>query len=148
MAITLTLPDNYGYAVLIALGAIPILSIVQGSVVTELRKKAGVPYPNAYATQEQAKTSREAYQFNCAQRAHGNLMENLPQTIASILFAGLFYPNAAAILGGVWLVSRILYAYGYITSKTNGKGRAIGIGFWIGQLGLTGLCVTAALKMI
>lgn len=145
----MTIPDGYGYTALIALGVIPLMGFVQGSVVTTLRQRAKVPYPNAYATHEQVKNSPEAYKFNCAQRAHGNLLENMPQTIATLLFSGLFYPQAAPILGLIWVVSRALYAYGYITSnKPSGKGRAIGGGFWIGQLGLIGLSATAAFKML
>lgn len=152
MPTSVTIPDGYGYTVLIALGLIPILGIGQGSVVTTLRKPANVPYPNAYATPEQVKSSREAYKFNCAQRAHGNLLENMPMAVASLLFAGLFYPQATPILGLVWVVSRAFYAYGYITSEQpNGKGRyygGLGGFFWAAQLGLIGLSVSAALKML
>ena len=149
MAITLTIPDGYGYTVLIALGLIPILSTVQGIVVTNLRKPAKVKYPNAYATPEQIKNSKEAYRFNCAQRAHGNLLENMPVAIAALLFAGLFYPLASPLLGLVWVVSRVIYAYGYVTSdKPEGRGRSYGGAFWLAQLGLIGLSVSAALSML
>ncbi|EME38981.1 hypothetical protein DOTSEDRAFT_92243 [Dothistroma septosporum NZE10] len=148
MPITLTLPTTYGYTAILALGAIPLLSFFQGMTVSSLRKAARVPYPNAYASAEQSKSSPEAYKFNCAQRAHGNLLENMPQTIAMLLFAGLFYPTATPVLGATWVVGRVLYAYGYITSKENGKGRSLGAVFWLGQLGLMGLCVSAGLKMI
>lgn len=121
MPTSLTIPDGYGYTVLIALGLIPILGIGQGSVVTTLRKPAKVPYPNAYATPEQVKSSKEAYKFNCAQRAHGNLLENMPMAISTLMFAGLFYPQATPILGLVWVISRAFYAYGYIaTEKPDG----------------------------
>ncbi|KAK5100194.1 hypothetical protein LTR70_001817 [Exophiala xenobiotica] len=149
MPITLTIPDGYGYSVLIALGVIPFLAFGQGSVVGTLRKAAKVPYPNAYATAEQAKNSKEAYKFNCAQRAHGNLLENMPQAIAMLLFAGLFYPQATPILGVTWVLGRVVYAYGYITSnKPDGRGRTYGGFFYLGQLGLIVLSVSAALKML
>ncbi|KAK5946771.1 hypothetical protein PMZ80_000914 [Knufia obscura] len=149
MPISLTIPDGYGYTVLIALGAIPILSFVQGSIVTMLRKGANVKYPNAYATAEQIKSSKEAYKFNCAQRAHGNLLENMPTAISTLLFGGLFYPRAAPVMGSLWVVFRAFYAYGYITSnKPDGKGRSLGYGFWLSQLGLIGLAISAGLKML
>lgn len=148
MPISLAIPDNYGYTAIIALGILPVMSFVQGITVSTYRKAAKVPYPNAYATPEQCKTSKEAYQFNCAQRAHGNLLENMPQTIAMLLFAGLFYPTATPVLGVVWVGGRALYAYGYITSKENGKGRSLGAMFWLAQFGLIGLCVSAGLKMV
>lgn len=67
MAISITVPDGYGYTALLALAGIPLLAQVQGVVVTTLRKGV-VPYPNAYATPEQCKTNKAAYKFNCAQR--------------------------------------------------------------------------------
>jgi len=149
MAYTLTLPEGYGYVVLVALGAMPFLSWMQGNLVGVYRKPAKVPYPNAYASQEKAKESREAYQFNCAQRAHGNLLENMPQTMAFMLFAGLENPKAAAGLGVGWIVMRIVFAYGYITStKPNGQGRHFGAGYLLMQAGLWGLCCRTALKML
>ncbi|KAJ9607242.1 hypothetical protein H2200_008314 [Cladophialophora chaetospira] len=146
MVYTLTFPDGYGYVVLIALGGIPFLSNMQGNIVTFARKPAGVEYPNAYATPEQAKANQDAYKFNCAQRAHANLLENMPQTIAYMLFAGLEYPTATAALGLGWLLSRTLYAYGYI--KTNKRYAFGGGAFWLCQIGLWALCCTTALKML
>ncbi|OKL60958.1 hypothetical protein UA08_03663 [Talaromyces atroroseus] len=140
--VSITLPDNYGAVIAIALGVIPVLSFVQGSVVGVLRKKAQVPYPHSYATVEQCKANPNAYRFNCAQRAHGNLLENMPQTIAYMLVAGLKWPNASAALGAAWVVSRALYAHGYITStKPNGSGRHNGVTFWLCQGALWGMAV-------
>lgn len=149
MATTFTVPEGYGYTVLIALGLIPLLAQIQGVVVTSARKDAQVPYPNQYATPDQAKNNQAAYRFNCAQRAHGNLLENMPQAIASLLVAGIIYPTATPILGFLWVVLRAVYAYGYITSsKPQGKGRIYGSGFWLVQMCLNGLCFAAAFKMM
>lgn len=149
MSLSITVPQGYGYTVLVALGAIPLLAQIQGSISTSLRKPAQVPYPNHYATAEQAKSNQNAHKYNCAQRAHGNLLENMPQTIVSMLFAGLFYPTAAPILGVAWTAFRVVYAYGYIWStKPQGKGRLYGSGMWLPQLGLWGLCIAAGLKML
>jgi len=113
-----------------------------------LRKPANVPYPNAYATPQQVKESPDAYRFNCAQRAHANLLENMPQTIAFMLFSGLQYPMAAAALGSAWLVFRIVYALGYVRSEKLGSGRKYGGGCWLMQGGLWGLSIATALKML
>lgn len=135
---------------LIALGAVPLLAQVQGGVSTTLRKSAQVPYPNLMATAEQAKSNPAAYKFNLAQRAHGNLLENMSQTIASILVAGLVYPRAAPILGSIWVLGRIIYSYGYIMStKPQGKGRLYGGPvMYVGQLGLWVLCIMAGIKLL
>ncbi|KIV80132.1 hypothetical protein PV11_07653 [Exophiala sideris] len=149
MVYTLTVPDNYGYVVFVALGLTPLLAFAQGNVSGLLRKPAKVPYPNPYASEQQAKENQAAYKFNCAQRSHANLLENMPQTMIMSLFAGLEYPTATAALGAGWLVFRIIYAYGYIQSqKPHGKGRLNGSGFWLMQAGLWGLCCATALKMI
>ncbi|EHY58196.1 hypothetical protein HRR83_004943 [Exophiala dermatitidis] len=148
MPFAVTVPDGYGYVALLSLGVAPLLSFVQGSAVTQLRKKANVPYPNAYATPQQAKESRDAYKFNCAQRAHYNLLENLPQTMLYMLFAGLEYPKATAALGAGWLLCRAIYAYGYITSEKDGKGRMYGGGFWLLQGALWALSGATALKLL
>ena len=127
----------------------PLLSWLQGNVVVFLRKPAGISYPNAYASHQQAKENRDAYKFNCAQRAHGNLMENMPQTIAFMLFAGLGHPITTAWLGVGWVLSRIVYAYGYIaSSKPHGRGRLYGSSYTLMQAGLWGLCCATALKML
>ena len=123
---------------------------MQGNVVTGLRKAAKVPYPNAYASHDQAKESQDAYKFNCAQRAHGNLIENMPQTMAYMLFGGLEYPTPAAALGLGWIIFRTGYAFGYIRDQrgNDGKGRMLGSGFWLMQGGLWALCCATALKML
>jgi glutathione S-transferase len=113
------------------------------------RKGAKVPYPNAYATAQQVKESRDAYKFNAAQRAHGNLLENMPQAMMSMLFAGLVYPRATALLGLGWVVSRVLYAWGYVeSSKPNGMGRYYGTTFWLCQAGVWGLCCRVGLGLM
>lgn len=119
---------------------------MQGNVVTFARKPAGVPYPNAYATPEQAKENKDAYKFNCAQRAHANLLENMPQTIAFMLFAGLEYPTATTALGLGWVLGRILFAYGYV--KSNKRYAYGGWVYFLAQAGLWGLTCATALKML
>jgi glutathione S-transferase len=87
--INILLTPSSSYVLFVALGLVPLLSFAQGTVAGQLRKAAKTPYPNHYASAQQAKESRDAYKYNCAQRAHGNLMEHMPQTIAYMLVAGL-----------------------------------------------------------
>jgi glutathione S-transferase len=83
-----------------------------------------------------------AEQFNCAQRAHANFLENAPQTMLFTLIAGVKYPEYATAIGAVWLVLRSLYLYGYVYSgKPQGKGRMMGGMFWLAQGALWGLSV-------
>jgi glutathione S-transferase len=84
----------------------------------------------------------KAEQFNCAQRAHANFLENAPQTMLFTLVAGLKYPQLAAGIGAVWAVLRVLFMYGYVYSgKPQGKGRMLGGFFWFAQAALWGLSV-------
>ncbi|KAE8383346.1 hypothetical protein BDV26DRAFT_251558 [Aspergillus bertholletiae] len=140
--VAITVPDNYGAVIGVALGAIPVLGFIHGSVVTSIRKAAKVPYPHSYATVEQCKSNAKAEQFNCAQRAHANFLENASQTMLFTLVAGLKYPQLATALGAAWLVARSLFLYGYVYSgKPQGKGRYLGGFFWLVQGALWGLSV-------
>ncbi|THG98099.1 hypothetical protein EW026_g4028 [Hermanssonia centrifuga] len=89
------------------------------------RKAAKIVYPQMYAEKAQAEASKEAFKFNCAQRAHQNTLEWLPQIIASTLIVGLKYPIPAAALCGLWTASRFLYTFGY-TSGGPGKRSLLG----------------------
>ena len=69
--------------------------------------------------------------------------------MAMMLVGGLTYPRLVAGLGVGWIISRIVYAYGYITSnEPNGKGRKYGGTFWLFQGGIWGTCVATALKLL
>ncbi|PLB47094.1 glutathione S-transferase [Aspergillus steynii IBT 23096] len=147
MVTTLTVPDNYGAVIAVALGAIPVMGFVHGNVVTSLRKHAKVPYPHNYATVEQCKENPKAEQFNCAQRAHSNFLENATQAMFFTLAAGLKYPQLATGLGAAWTFFRALFLYGYVYSgKPQGKGRYIGSWFWPVQGILWGLTVFGVAK--
>lgn len=53
------------------------------------------------------------------------------------LVAGLRWPVASAVLGGAWVICRILFLQGYVYSGIpEGKGRYRGGLFWLLQGGL------------
>lgn len=98
------------------------------------------------ATPEQKK---KMYLFNCAQRAHGNFLENHSMFIAALLVAGLRYPVTSSVMGVGWIVSRIAYAVGYTRAdRDDGKGRLIGAPFWLFQLGLFGMVGWSGYQML
>ena len=103
-----------------------------GGRVGGFRKAAKIPYPYEYASYEQVQTasppSRSAMlAFNSAQRAHQNFNENHVTALGAMLISGLRYPVAAAVLGAVWSVNRVIYASGYSRSgEDGGKGRYYG----------------------
>ena len=81
--------------------------------------------------------------------AHYNFLENLPFVVPSLLISGLRYPLTAAGMGVGWMVCRLIYAIGYTRSdKSDGKGRLVGSGFWLFQLGLMGMMGWTGIKMV
>ncbi|KAG9093239.1 hypothetical protein FS749_014802 [Ceratobasidium sp. UAMH 11750] len=124
MSTTITLPESYGYVALAAMST-GFLTLWQTTFVTKARKKSGVKYPQMYAEQAQVDKDPEALKLNCAQRAHQNTLESLPQVLFSLAFLGLRRPILAASLGAGWTFGRILYTLGYNTgdpSKRNSRG--------------------------
>jgi glutathione S-transferase len=93
-----------------------LLHPVHMAVASQKRKASGVKYPTAYATEEQAAKNPAARTFNCAQRAHANYIENLTSFLVALAVAGLRFPRPAVTLGAVWLVGRVAYLAGYISS--------------------------------
>ena len=136
--------------VILTATATACLGIWHGVFVSGYRKKAKIRYPNAYASAEEAKTSPTAHAFNCAQRAHGNFLENQTPFLSSLLLGGLRFPLAASALGCVWLVGRYMYAVGYANSKMeeHGKGRYQGFIFYVGQAGVIGLAGYTGISML
>ena len=137
------------YVLAVSLVATPLLAYAHTTITGSLRTAAQCPYPNAYASAQEIKSNRAAYQFNCAQRAHAQFLEHAPQTMLYMLVAGLEYPNATIALGLGWVVSRALYLYGYVySSKEKGKGRYLGMGYYPAQAGLWALVGMTALKTV
>lgn len=94
------------------------------------RLAAGVRHPCVHASTQTITNAtsieqrRALYLFNCAQRAHHNVMENYSPVLSGMLIGGLFHPLIAANLGIIWVFGRIIYAVSYTsTSKQNVDGR-------------------------
>ena len=48
------------------------------------------------------------------QRAHQNTLEGQPLFLALLLFGSIGFPGIAAVLGFVWLLSRVAYSAGCV----------------------------------
>ncbi|KAM0693307.1 hypothetical protein Q7P36_006560 [Cladosporium allicinum] len=153
MSVIASIPKEYGY-VLVTAATTFFVGFWHGVRVSAFRKPAGVMYPQAYADKSDMSAAtpeqkKKMYLFNCAQRAHYNYLENETSFLASLLIAGLRFPIASTVLGAGWIVSRILYAVGYTNpNKENGKGRLIGLTFWLFQVGLYGMVGYTGVKML
>lgn len=144
MASTLITVIPTSYVVLTATSTF-FLGIWHGFRCGFFRKAAGVGYPTPYADSammatDSAEKKHALYLWNCAQRAHGNYLENQPSIVAALLIAGLRYPVASSIMGAGWSLARVAYAIGYTNKdRSDGKGRLIGTPMWLFQLGLFSL---------
>ncbi|KAF9995855.1 hypothetical protein BGZ79_010414, partial [Entomortierella chlamydospora] len=79
----------------------------------------------------------QKYIFNCYQRVHQNTLEGFSGYMFSLLLGGMSYPIPAAALGGVWIIGRLFYFYGYTTGTPSY--RHLGAFGHIGEIGLLGL---------
>ncbi|KAF2352448.1 Membrane-associated eicosanoid/glutathione metabolism (MAPEG) protein, partial [Trinorchestia longiramus] len=104
--VTIDLPAEYGYVVMVAMGS-QIVLIWKGIQVGKQRKKLGIKYPIMY--------SPDNALFNCYQRAHQNTLEMYPQFLTCLFVGGLYNPKLSAAAGAVWVASRVAYALGYYT---------------------------------
>ncbi|CCF47515.1 MAPEG family protein [Colletotrichum higginsianum] len=147
MPLTLQVPNEYGYVLLVAASTF-FINTTHVLLTSKYRKASGLVYPAPYASNEQAAKDPKAYQFNCAQRAHANFTENQPSFLGALLISGLRYPVASAVLGAGWALSRVFYAFGY-TSGAGPKGRIGGsAGSFLFDFALKFTAVYASVAMI
>jgi len=137
--------SNHRYVLLAATSTF-ILNALHAVNTGRYRNAAKVEYPLAYAPS--SRTDAAAVQFNSAQRAHGNYIENQPSMLGALLFAGIYFPLTAAAMGLGWSVCRWLYMKGYSEGQQRGKGRHKGIFYLLFQVGLTGLAAWNGVAMI
>ena len=101
---TSMLPSEYGYVVLVGSGTV-LLNLFQMMRIGKLRRGLGIKYPEMYSDKHP--------EFNYAQRAHQNTLENLPFMLSGMFMAGLRMPLAAASCGAIWIAGRVAYTIGY-----------------------------------
>lgn len=109
--INVALPQGFGYIGLIATGSL-LLNVYQSIAVGRARKASGITYPRMYATEEEVKTSTQAKIYNCVQRSHQNLLEQLPAFWITLFIGGLKFPRTVVGLGVTFLIGRVLYHAG------------------------------------
>ncbi|KAF8913653.1 hypothetical protein CPB85DRAFT_543349 [Mucidula mucida] len=108
-----TIPDGIAWVAL-SLVSVNVLLMSQMTTVGKYRRIAKIPYPQMYAEKAEAEASRDAYVFNCAQRAHQNTLENVAVVVTSTLITAVSYPLVAASGCALWVFGRALYTRGYI----------------------------------
>ncbi|KAF4909505.1 Microsomal glutathione S-transferase 3 [Colletotrichum viniferum] len=147
MPMTLQVPDEYGYVLLVAASTF-FINTTHVLLTSKFRKASGLVYPVPYASNEAAEKDRKAYMFNCAQRAHANFTENQPSFLGALLISGLRFPVASAAVGAGWALSRLTYAFGY-TSAAGPAGRVRGsIGSFLTDTALKFMALYTSVAMI
>ena len=83
-------------------------------------------------------------QFERAFRTHVNTVENLILFLPLLWIATVFYGGTIPFwLGIAWVISRLIYAWGYSQQNTQMRGPGAGLGF----LSLLGLLVLSAIGL-
>lgn len=116
-----------------------------GFNVGQKRRLAKIPYPNMYATKEEAEKDIHKLVFNCAQRSHQHTLENYPSFLIVLAIASIDNPFNAGIFGTIYLLGRLAYASGYTTGDPSKRHR--GSFGYIGLLGLIYHSVVAIYKL-
>ncbi|KAG1710788.1 hypothetical protein DVH05_013513 [Phytophthora capsici] len=129
-------------------GFVPLLVVLllfvnfwAGIKVGKARKLYGVEYPQMYAEQ----SDKNAKAFNCVQRGHQNIMENIPIFLALMFTSSIYRPQIAAIASFVRILGFIAYMRGY--SSGDPKKRLQGTFGYLGLLGNVVLTVEVSLRM-
>ncbi|KAL1412037.1 hypothetical protein Q8F55_003034 [Vanrija albida] len=135
MSLAITLPPAFPVVGLGA-AAIAFLQIFQMGVVGAARKAAKVPYPNLYVSDAEAKADKLKLKFNCAQRAHGNTLENVPSILALFGFLSVFHPIVATSAVVIWAFGRVFYTLQYAAGNPNNRNGGLARTHYIGVLTL------------
>ena len=62
-------------------------------------------------------------QFNLSQRSHKNFVEQITIISFLLLTAGVVYPIWTLVLGGIYIIGRLIYVIGY---RRSAKSRSFG----------------------
>ena len=109
--VTITLDADYGY-VFLSICATAVVSLILGVRVSKARKRCGISYPSNYANAKEH-GAKEAFEFNCYQRGHHNMLEGVGTVRIMTLFVGLFNPFWAAACCLAYAVGRLVYGVMY-----------------------------------
>ncbi|KAF0700978.1 Aste57867_8424 [Aphanomyces stellatus] len=141
------LQPEHGYVILVAV-SVAFVNLWAGFKVGAARRLYGIAYPQMYA-----ETKDEHFlAFNCVQRAHQNVLENLPIFFALLLTSAyvallfVYRPTWAALAGLVRIVGFVVYIHFYASGDP--AKRNYGAFGYIGLLTSLGLSFEAAFRLL
>ncbi|CAI5703352.1 hypothetical protein KXD40_003732 [Peronospora effusa] len=138
-AVQVTLQPAHGYVPLVVIGA-GLVGVWAGFKVSTARKQYSVPDPQILAE----KKDKNVIEIDCVQRAHQNIMENLPLFYATLATSSIYRPKVAAVAGVVRIVGFIMY----IKGTGDPKKRRHGTFGYLGMLVMLGLSLEASLRIL
>lgn len=94
-------------------------------------------------------TKEDADSFNCVQRGHQQMLESYHIVMTQMMFCGLVsgYTIPSAVCGGIWVVGKAIYGWGYAKYGSNGR-HAGGIISHLGDLPLWAITLKIAYEMV
>ncbi|PVU96018.1 hypothetical protein BB559_002524 [Furculomyces boomerangus] len=141
----ISVSSEYTYNLLVAalMGAQCFYASVR---VNAARKNYNLEYPDMGSGRFSVKLSDKDWKdFNNIMRTHQNYVEQLPIAISAALIGGLYYPKLSAILGGIYILGRAFYSFGY--KRFGPSGRMVGaITLDVGLLGMMGAGFVGIIK--
>lgn len=143
MPVSLELQSSHALPLAVAVAS-SLVMVWGGFKVGAARKKYKVKYPNMYAIEgvvPKGISAADADMFNCAQRAHQNLLENYTAFLTTLAIASVNPDRAfyAGIFGAVRLAGFIVYNSSYRSGDP--AKRQQGAFGYLGALGLLALSV-------
>ncbi|PVU99735.1 hypothetical protein BB559_000456 [Furculomyces boomerangus] len=117
----IVLSRDFAYDALVVV-VMSIQCYASGMMGLKYRKKYNVHHPDMGCGRHAEKLTDEEWEdFNSVIRVHQNYVEQLPIVISSVLIGGLYYPKIAAGMGGLYIVGRMVYIYGYVVHGASGR---------------------------
>ncbi|KAH9133847.1 hypothetical protein LEN26_003322 [Aphanomyces euteiches] len=136
-----TIQPDHGYVILVVV-LVVFVNFWAGMKVGAARKKYNIKYPQMYAE----KGDKNFIEFNCVQRAHQNMLENLPVFLSILATSSIYRPMWAAIAGLVRVLGFIVYVASYASGSP--EKRQYGAFGYLGLLVSIGLSFEAAYRLI
>ncbi|KAG9019089.1 hypothetical protein FS842_007924, partial [Serendipita sp. 407] len=121
-SVSFTLPKDYAFVAAVGLST-SFLAAYHTVLSIRFRIKAKIRHPQFYAELKQTQEDSNALRFNCAQRAHENMLEHLPIFLAGLAWTGIRYPLISSALGLSWIMARFFYTRGYTSENPGNRGR-------------------------
>ncbi|CAK4679999.1 unnamed protein product [Aphanomyces euteiches] len=155
MFIPPTIQPDHGYVIL-AVVLVAFVNLWAGMKVGAARRAYNIKYPQMYAE----KSDEYFLEFNCVQRAHQNMVENLPVFLSLLIASSyvirigsmismqvrIYRPMWAALAGLIRVLGFIVYVISY--SSGDPEKRLYGSFGFLGLFVSVGLCFEAAFRLV